>query len=110
MEAALAAAEPQPPWLSTTCALQYMCSRSQVTFHEVLPWFPYTLNPIWLLCALWQRHLGECWESGMQVPWTSERPAAPATLLSGVELCLRHFRCNPGTDDCMHRWAPQPAA
>ena len=39
VEAALAAAEPQPPWLSTTCALQYMCSRSQVTFHEVLPWY-----------------------------------------------------------------------
>ena len=37
VEAALAAAEPQPPWLSTTCAVQYMCHRSKVVFHEVHP-------------------------------------------------------------------------
>ena len=60
MEAALAAAEPQPPWLSTTCAVQYMCHHSQVTFHEAWPWLLTRLPPRPASDAAGSLHLIAC--------------------------------------------------
>ena len=35
VEAALAAAQPQEPWLDVTIAVQYLLQGSRITFHEV---------------------------------------------------------------------------